>query len=140
LLLATEEASTMNSDPIRGKTIRFTFSDGPMAKKTFEHVFDAKGTVSFRLIGGDAASSTGKKAKGDDNKKAPEPKYDFAMLRDDVGAISYLGSGGYTLTTVLDFKTKKIVAFSSNEKGVSMQNGIFEYGEGARPSWAHART
>jgi hypothetical protein len=26
----------MNKDPIGGKTIRWTFSDGPMAKKTFE--------------------------------------------------------------------------------------------------------
>jgi len=47
----------MNSDPIRGQTIRFTFSDGPMAKKTFEHVFDTRGTVSFRMVGGDSTST-----------------------------------------------------------------------------------
>jgi hypothetical protein len=29
----------MHSDPIRGQTIRFTFSDGgPIAKNTFEHL------------------------------------------------------------------------------------------------------
>ena len=116
----------MHSDPIRGQTIRFTFSDGPMAKKTFEHVFDSKGTVSFRMVGEDAASPS-EKVKGDDSKKASEPKYEFAMLSNDVGAVSYLGGGGYTLTTVLDFKTKKLVAFSSNEKGVSVQHGTFEY-------------
>jgi hypothetical protein len=116
----------MNSDPIRGHVIRFTFSDGPMAKKTFEHVFDTKGTVSFHMVGG--ASSAGASAKGDESKKAPDPKYEIAMVREDVGAVSYLGSGGYTLTTVLDFKTKKLVAFSSNDKGVSVSHGTFEYG------------
>jgi hypothetical protein len=53
-----------------------------------------------------------------------------------------LGSGGYTLTTVLDFKTKKLVAFSSNEKGVSVQHGTFEYGETSptRASTSHAHS
>ena len=32
----------MNKDPTRGKTIRWTFTDGPMAKKTFEHQFRRK--------------------------------------------------------------------------------------------------
>ena len=130
----------MNGDPIRGQIIRFTFSDGPMAKKTFEHVFDAKGTVRFRMVGGDASSSEGKGAQGDESRRAPEPRYEIATIRDDVAAVSYLGSGGYTLTTVLDFKTKKLVAFSSNEKGVSVQHGTFEYGDGtpARASSAHA--
>ena len=129
----------MKSDPIRGQTIRFTFSDGPMAKKTFEHVFGTEGTVSFRMVDGDAASAA-KSARADDSKKAPEPRYELAMLGDDVGAVSYLGSGGYTLTTVLDFKTKKIVAFSSNEKAVSVQHGTFEYQTGApaRAQSAHA--
>jgi hypothetical protein len=130
----------MKSDPIRGQTIHFTFGDGPMAKKTFEHVFGKQGTVRFRMVVGDASSLGGKNAKQDESKNAPEPKYEIAMVREDLGAVSYLGSGGYTLTTVLDFKTKKLVAFSSNEKGVSVQHGTFEYGEAApaRTSTAHA--
>jgi hypothetical protein len=111
----------MKPDPIRGQTIRFTFSDGPMAQKTFEHVFDPKGTVRFHAVGGRT-----------DGPKGPEPKYESAMLSDEVATVSYLGSGGYTLTTVLDFKTKKLVAYSSNEKGVSVQHGTFEVAE--RPS------
>jgi hypothetical protein len=132
----------MKSDPISGQTIRFTFTDGPMAKKTFEHIFDTNGTLSFRMVGGDASSSAGKSATGDESKKAPEPKYEIAMVREDLGAVSYLGSGGYTLTTVLDFKTRKLVAFSSNEKGVSVQHGTFEYAEAtpARTSTAHAQS
>jgi hypothetical protein len=129
----------MKSDPIRGQTIRFTFSDGPMAKKTFEHIFDAKGTVTFHMAAGAASSKSAAGDESDESKKAPRPKYEIAMMRDDLGAVSYLGSGGYTLTTVLDFKTKKLVAFSSNEKGVSVQHGTFEYAEAspARTSAAH---
>ena len=119
----------MNSEPIRGRTIRFTFSDGPMAKKTFEHVFETRGTVTFRMIGDGASPSAGKNANGDE-VKVSGPKYEIAMVREDVGAVSYL-ERGYTLTTLLDFKTKKLVAFASNEKGVSAQHGTFEYGEAA---------
>jgi hypothetical protein len=121
----------MKGDPISGHTVRFTFTDGPMAKKTFEHIFDTSGTVTFRMLGGDGSSSAGKSATGGESKNAPEPKYELAMLRDNVWAVSYLGSGGYTLTTVLDFKTRKLLAFSSNEKGVAVQHGTFEYGERA---------
>lgn len=129
----------MKSDPIRGQAIRFTFSDGPMATKTFEHVFDANGTVTFRTVGGATSS---KNTARDEGKKEPLPKYEVAMIRDDLGAVSYLGSGGYTLTTILDFKTKKLVAFSSNEKGVSVQHGTFEYTEAmpARTSSANAHS
>jgi hypothetical protein len=37
-------------------------------------------------------------------------------VTDDVYAVSYLGSQGYTLTAVLDFADQSIVAFASNEK------------------------
>jgi hypothetical protein len=100
-----------------------------MAKKTFEHVFETRGTVTFRMTGDGASPSAGKNANGD-GVKVSGPKYEIAMVREDVGAVSYL-ERGYTLTTLLDFKTKKLVAFASNEKGVSAQHGTFEYGEAA---------
>ncbi len=109
----------MNSDPIRGKTLRFTFEDGAMAGKTFEHIFDAGGTVAFRMIGGE--EKPGKKAH-----HTPEANYESARVGDDVCAVSYLSAEGYTLTAVLDFSTKKLVAFSSNEKALSAQHGTFE--------------
>jgi hypothetical protein len=40
--------------------------------------------------------------------------------------VSYRSAAGYTLTTVLDFKTRKLVAFSSNEKMLTLQHGTFE--------------
>jgi hypothetical protein len=115
----------MSSDFIRGKTIRFTFADGPMAKKTFEHVFHDEGVVSFRMIGGEASSAAVAKETAGAERK-PEIRYEAAMVREGVWAVSYLSSAGYTLTTILDFETRKLVAFSSNEKMLAVQHGTFE--------------
>jgi hypothetical protein len=35
----------MAIDPIRGKTIRWTYDDGPMKGKSFEHTFGQDGTT-----------------------------------------------------------------------------------------------
>ena len=52
-------------------------------------------------------------------------KYEVAPVSADVCAISYLSSG-YTLTVVLDFETGKLFAFSSNDKEMALQHGVFE--------------
>ena len=36
---------------VRGRTIRWTFADGPTAGTTFEHEFKHDGTVVFRTVG-----------------------------------------------------------------------------------------
>src|ERR1700753_1503903 len=104
----------MSKDQIRGKTIRFTFQDGPMAKKTYEHVFEEDGTVRFYEVGGDAKRADAH-VHQQEPKNAPN-KYEAVRVRADVWAVSYRSASGYTLTTVLDFETGKLVAFSSNEK------------------------
>ena len=108
-------------DPIRGKTIRWTFSDGVMKGKSFDHTFDANGSVSWTM-------PDGKKGRAE---------YESAPIGEDVYAVSYRVPGGYTLTTVLDFKTKKLVAFSSNDKELAMQHGTFETNIATAPA-AHA--
>jgi hypothetical protein len=105
----------MSRDLIRGKTLRFTFDDGPMAGSTFEHRFDENGMVAFHMVGG--SSGGGEK---------PASKYEAAEVRTGVCAVSYLSPAGYTLTTVLDFTTKKLVAFSSNERTLGLHHGSFE--------------
>jgi hypothetical protein len=89
----------MNRSPIAGKTLLFTFEDGPMAGKTFEHFFEPSGSVRYRQVD----------SKGEGTS---EKKYEGALVGQDVCAISYLGSSGYTLTVVLDYRTKRLVAFS----------------------------
>jgi hypothetical protein len=101
-------------DPIRGKTIRWTFDDGPMAGKTFEHTFGADGHVQWRMVG----DGSGKPSSAE--------HYEAVKVHSDVYAVSYLASSGYTLTAVLDFRIGSVVGFASNEKQLTVQHGSFE--------------
>jgi hypothetical protein len=106
---------TKPRNPIAGKTIEWTFTDGPMAEKSFEHAFGADGSVSFKLIG------------GEDRGKATRIERCFIEpVGKDVYAVSYTSESGYTLTVVLDYRTYDLVAFASNDKGVSVSHGNFE--------------
>ncbi len=122
----------MGSDPLRGKTIRWTYDDGPMAGKSFEHTFGNDGNVTWRETGGDDRGTkppaNGKQKTG---KPATEPKakYLVAAINDDVCAVSYLSKSGYTLTSVLDFVSGTVVSFASNEKELVPQRGMFEVAE-----------
>ncbi len=104
----------MKSDPIRGNAYRLVFEDGPMAKRALEHVFDEGHTVTWRALSADASP-------------APhgEFEYEVATVGQNVFAVAYLGPLGYTLTTVLDFNTGKVVAFGSAEHALTTQRGTF---------------
>lgn len=104
----------MAVDPLRGRTIRWSYSDGPMQGKVFEHQFTDDGTVSWKMAG-DAAPSADAKAG-----------YRFERIADGVYAFSYLSSHGYTLTTVVDETSGRIVSFASNEKELVVQHGSIE--------------
>jgi hypothetical protein len=104
----------MAVDPITGQTLRFTFIDGPVAGKTFEHTFGADGGVTFREI----SERAGKPGKAE--------RYEVATVGEDVYAVAYLAESGFTLTTILDYRSNKLVAFASNEKQLVLQHGSFE--------------
>jgi hypothetical protein len=91
-----------------------------MKNRSFEHTFERGGAVTFRSLDG-----------GGNGKATKEKKYEVAMVSTDVDAVSYLGSSGYTLTVALNYKTKKLVAFASNEKGLMLQHGTFEVVKGS---------
>ena len=99
-------------DPIRGNTIRWTFSDGPTKDKAFEHDFNPDGSLAYRMNGSDKSMS--------------EKHYETTQISDKVFAVSYLASSGWTLTSILDFDTGKIVAFASNKEQLIMQRGEFQ--------------
>lgn len=102
----------MKSDPIRGKTISWTFDDGPMKGKIFEHTFAADGTVSWRCTDGSQKGAS---------------KYESVAVNDVVHAVSYLSEeSGFTLTTILDFGTGRMVSFASNADQLVTQHGRFE--------------
>lgn len=104
-----------STHPVRGKTLSLTFKDGQMAGKTVEHVFHTDGTLDFFMT--DAPET-----------KSHVDKYEVAKVSDDVYAVSYLGTAGYTLSLVLNFASDHLIAFSSNDKMMQMQHGSFAVG------------
>ena len=122
----------MGADPVRGKTIRWTYDDGPMAGKSFEHTFGKDGTVTWRETDGEERGtkppSNGTQKTGKPSTE-PKAKYVVAQVNDDVCAVSYLSGSGFTLTSVLDFASGTIVSFASNEKELVPQRGMFEVAE-----------
>ena len=103
------------TNPVTGHSLRFKFVDGPMAGKEFDHAFNRNGQVTFREVGSDPNAKPGS-----------ADQYQVASLGQDVHILSYLSGNGYTLTVVLDYKTMKLVAFASNEKSLTLQQGSFE--------------
>ena len=106
-------------DKIRGKTLRFSFSDGPAAGKTYEHLFHEDRTVSWR----DTAASP---HPGASNEAGNRPKYAAVKVAQSVYAVSYLSGSGYTLTVVLNFDDHRLVGFASNDKQWFPVKGSFE--------------
>jgi hypothetical protein len=107
------------ADPIRGKTIRWRYSDGPTAGTQFEHVFGTDGTVTYKMLGPKSEAAGGAPAQ-------EVPRYEVARVSEDIYAVSYLAPSGWTLTTVLDMKAGTIVSVASNEKQLFVQRGTFE--------------
>jgi molybdenum cofactor biosynthesis MoaF-like protein len=119
----------MGSDRLRGKTIQWTYDDGPMAGRSFEHTFGNDGTVTWR------ETERGTKPPANGKQKTAKPvteakaKYEVAAINADVCAVSYLSQSGFTLTSVLDFASGTVVSFASNEKELVPQRGMFEVAE-----------
>jgi len=102
-------------DSLCGKTLRWTFTDGPVAGKTFEHTFNEDGTVVFRGVDGN-------------EKGKPMLAKDSAVVKitNEVFAVSYLADSGYTLTVVLNLERGEMAGFASNDKQWFQQKGTFE--------------
>ena len=104
-------------DLVRGKTLRWTFSDGPTKGTTYEHQFGDDGVVHFHAVKADDQSG---------QRGEAEAHYGTETVSEDVCAVSYKGKEGYTLTTVLNFDDKHMVAFASNSDQWFEQRGTFE--------------
>ena len=105
----------MGANPITGHSLRFRFIDGPVAGKSFDHTFNRNGNLTFREVGGDPNAKPGQ-----------TDQYQVASINADIHVVSYLSPSGHTLTVILDYKTLRLVAFASNEKSLTMQQGSFE--------------
>lgn len=94
----------ITSDPLRGKTIRWTFTDGPIPA-SYEHTFRQDGSLVWRVLDGQMKGAS-----------AEEKKYSAARVADDVYAVSYLAASGHTLTVILNLRDKRMYGYASNDK------------------------
>lgn len=85
-----------------GKTIRWTFPDGPLPA-SFEHTFRDDGTLVWRILNGPMKGGSGE-----------EKRYASERMSDDVYVVSYLGASGHTLTVVFNVKDKRAYGIASN--------------------------
>ncbi len=95
---------------LAGRTIRWTFEDGPTAGRTYEHEFLTDGTLNRRFVGalaGDGPSS----ALDAENSGIPYASFEVAP---DVHLVSFLSESGYTLTVTLNFETLHCSGVASN--------------------------
>ena len=100
---------------LTGKTIRWTFVDGPTAGDTFDHSFNEDGSVTWRAVEGQWKGAT-----------ARENSYVALKMNENIWVISYLAASGHTLTVVLNADDHRVVALGSNEKSLSSHSGTFQ--------------
>ena len=107
---------TETATSLSGQTIRWKFEEGPTAGGTYEHAFDADGSVSFRKLDGAA-----------EGKPTRVKKYGSFEVAPAVHLVSYLAEeSGYTLTIAMNFDTGRLYGFASNDKEWHPVSGTLE--------------
>jgi hypothetical protein len=92
-------------DAIKGATIRWVFAEPPVAGMKFEHTFREDGTLVWRVLEGAGAGAS-----------KEEKHYETMKIADGIHVVSYLAASGHTLSVVVDFNTRRVVAFGSDSK------------------------
>jgi hypothetical protein len=124
MLVAGAAASATDTKEVRamqqitslaGRTIRWTFTDGPTAGITFDHEFKPDGSVEWHALNGAYKGAS-----------RHEKHYGAVKIDDHTWAVSYLAASGNTLTVVLNFANQKAIAFASSDKTWDQINGTFE--------------
>lgn len=109
---------------IRGRTLRFVWTEGPTKGKTHEHVFHQDGTVTWSDVD---PSKTAKPAGGPPAANAKEKsEYGATRVTDKIYLVSYLAPSGYTLTVVLSFDDEQLMGFASGAKEWYPLRGRFQ--------------
>jgi hypothetical protein len=112
-------------NPLRGKTIRFTFSEGPTKGASYDHTFSGDDRVTWRDSAGPKRDEPSEKASAGAEREPPT-EYASFQVADDVYLVSYLSKAGYTLTVALNFETDELFGFASNSQNWYRVRGIFE--------------
>jgi len=103
--------SSTTPQSLEGKTVRYSFSAGPMKGKSYDHTFHRDGTVEWGPPGGD---------------KTKNGNAAITKIADNVFVGSYMSDKGHTLTATFNLETGKLVSFASNGKEWSRHDGTVE--------------
>lgn len=110
--------SNETPETLIGRTIQWTFDDGPTAGTTYEHTFNEDGSVEFCAVGEDESGQPGEVVRVDECAVTP--------IAPGIFAISYLSPGGYCLTAILNCEDNVVTAFASSKGSWDQQSGSFE--------------
>jgi hypothetical protein len=125
-------AGKATSDRVRGTTLRWTFTEGPQAGKTYQHTFHEDGTVEYRVVEDEPEdTSSGKQERGS-GSPSERPTYAAYAVSDNVQLVSYRADSGFTLTVALNFADQQLVSIASNSEQWFPARGTFE--EVGKPS------
>jgi hypothetical protein len=96
---------------IRGKTMRWTWTEGPTKGQVHEHIFHSDGTVEWH----DPHPAASDRGPGSAKPGQERPRYAAFEVTSDVYAVSYLAPSGFTLTVVLNLANRQLVGFASGK-------------------------
>lgn len=100
---------------LAGKSIKWSFANGPMAGTAFEHTFHDDGSVTWTILDGPYKGASTR-----------EKTYGAVKVNESAIVLSYLAASGHTLTVALNLEDRQMSAFASNDKEWSAMSGTFE--------------
>jgi hypothetical protein len=100
---------------LTGKSIKWSFADGPVAGTLFQHTFHDDGSVTWTILDGTYKGAT-----------AREKPCAAVRLSDNTVVMSYLAASGHTLTVALNLDEGRMSGFASSDKEWSVMSGTFE--------------
>jgi molybdenum cofactor biosynthesis MoaF-like protein len=107
--------ATPAPDPVRGRTIRWTWKEGPDKGSLVEHEFREDGHMLLRAVNGRQKSSA-----------EVEQKYESTRVGPDLYTVSYRTAAGATVTVFLNLKDRTLLGFWSDSEGWYPSRGTFE--------------
>lgn len=111
---------------VRGKTMRWAWTEGPTTGMTHEHTFHEDGTVEWRDVNATPKASDATASSASKPAKKERVEYGAVKVSDDVSLVSYLSDSGFTLTVALNFNDHTVVGFASGAREWYPVRGTFE--------------
>lgn len=93
------------TNPLVGKTIIWSWTEGAFAGDKYELTFFTDGRIHWKGLKG-----------SEKGKEGTDKEYRIVEVNNDIHMLSWLEEVGYTVTATLNLKENTIFGFVSNEK------------------------